>query len=231
MAPVTPDPRKIHAFASATAFERWLAERHDKETELWLKIHKKDSGLPSISYAEALEIALCWGWIDGIKKSFDERSFLQRFTPRKSTSRWSQINCGHVERLISAGRMQAPGMREIEAAKSDGRWQRAYAPIRSNTVPDDLLAAIDANPKARATFDTLNNQNRFALGFRLGSLKTEAARAKRLAEYVAMLARGETLLPNPAPRKKIDAAKAAQKVRALGKAQGGTSGKKPREKA
>lgn len=204
MAPVTPDPRKIHEFASATAFARWLAEKHDRETELWLKIHKKGSGLPSVSYAEALEIALCWGWIDGLKKSFDERSFLQRFTPRKGASRWSQINCAHVERLIAEGRMQAPGQREVDAAKSDGRWQRAYAPIRSNTVPDDLRAAIDANPKARATFDTLNNQNRFALGFRLGSLKTEAARAKRLGEYVAMLARGETLLPNPSPRKKVE---------------------------
>jgi uncharacterized protein YdeI (YjbR/CyaY-like superfamily) len=226
MAAVTPDPRKIHAFASAAAFERWLAEEHGREKELWLKIHKKGSGLPSVSYAEALQIALCWGWIDGIKKSFDEHSFLQRYTPRKATSRWSQINCAHVERLISEGRMQAPGLREIEAAKADGRWQRAYAPIKSSTVPSDLLAAIHANPKARATFDTLNNQNRFALGFRLDSLRTEAARAKRLAEYVAMLARGETLLPNPAPRKKVEAktaqaatsAKAKKRKRARKKA-------------
>lgn len=214
MAPVIPDPRKIQAFASAEAFERWLAKRHDQEAELWLKIHKKASGLPSITYAEALEIALCWGWIDGIKKSFDEASFLQRFTPRTKTSRWSQINCAHVERLISARRMQAPGLRQIELARSDGRWQRAYAPIKSSTVPDDLLAAIEASPKARATFATLNNQNRFALGFRVGSLKTDAARARRVAEYVAMLARGETLLPNPAPRER---ARAVQKVKEAGK--------------
>jgi uncharacterized protein YdeI (YjbR/CyaY-like superfamily) len=214
MAAVTPDPRKIHAFASAAAFGRWLAEKHARETELWLKIHKKDSGLPSVTHAEALQIALCWGWIDGIRKSLDQRSFLQRYTPRKATSRWSQINCAHVERLIAEGRMQAPGLREIEAAKRDGRWQRAYAPIKSSTVPEDLLAAIHASPKARATFEALNNQNRFALGFRLGSLKTEAARAKRLAQYVAMLARGETLLPNPAPRKKITRVNAAKKVAA-----------------
>jgi uncharacterized protein YdeI (YjbR/CyaY-like superfamily) len=208
---VIPDPRKIQAFASAIAFERWLSQRHDEETELWLKIHKKDSGLPTVTYAEALEVALCWGWIDGIKKSFDDASFLQRFTPRTASSRWSQINCAHVERLLAAGRVQAPGLRQIELAKGDGRWQRAYAPIKSSTVPDDLLAAIEASPRARATFDTLNNQNRFALGFRLGSLKTEAARARRVAEYVAMLARGETLLPNPAPREPARVAKRAKR--------------------
>ena len=212
MAPVIPDPRTIRAFPDAAAFERWLSSNHDGDGVLWLKVHKKGSGLPSVTYAEALEVALCWGWIDGQRKSFDEHSFLQRFTPRTRTSRWSQINCAHVERLIAAGRMRPQGLREIDAAKADGRWQRAYAPIRSATVPEDLAAAIAKNAKARATFETLNNQNRFALGFRVGSLKTATARSKRIAEYVAMLARGETLLPNGA-RKKTVAKKAKKKAR------------------
>jgi len=198
MAPIIPDPKKIKGFRSQAAFEAWLAANHARETELWLKIHKKDSGLPTVSYAEALDVALCWGWIDGLKKAFDERSFLQRFTPRKGKSVWSQINQGHVARLTSAGRMTAHGQRHIDAAKADGRWDAAYAPIRSATtatIPADLRAAIEANPRARKKFTTLGRQNLFALAFRTNNMKTPAGRARKIAALVAMLARGETIVP------------------------------------
>jgi uncharacterized protein YdeI (YjbR/CyaY-like superfamily) len=196
LTPVIPDPAAIRGFPDAAAFERWLAEHHETVRELWLKIHKKDAGLPTVTYDEALDIALCWGWIDGQKKSFDAQSFLQRFTPRGPKSIWSQRNVGHIERLTSAGRMQAPGHAQVEAAKADGRWARAYAAASDMQVPDDLLAAIAGNPDAQRTFDRLNRQNRFALAFRLGSLKTEAGRKKRVVQYVDMLARGETIYPN-----------------------------------
>jgi uncharacterized protein YdeI (YjbR/CyaY-like superfamily) len=198
MAPVIPNPRKIKAFASATAFEAWLSSNHDRETEIWLKIHKKDTRLPTVTYADALDVALCWGWIDGIRKGFDERSFLQRFTPRKAKSIWSQINREHIGRLTTAGRMTPHGQRHVDAAKADGRWDAAYAPMRSATassLPDDLRAAIQANARARKTFKTLGRQNLFALAFRTNNMKTPAGRKKKIAELVAMLARGETIVP------------------------------------
>jgi uncharacterized protein YdeI (YjbR/CyaY-like superfamily) len=198
MAPIVPDPKKIRSFRSAAAFEKWLAANHARETELWLKIHKKDSNLPTVTYAEALDGALCWGWIDGIRKSFDEQSFLQRFTPRKAKSIWSQVNQGHVARLIATGRMTPHGHRHVEAAKADGRWDNAYAPIRSTSeasIPDDLRAAINKNPKARGKFKTLGRMNLFALAFRTNNMKTPAGRAKKIATLVAMLARGETIVP------------------------------------
>jgi uncharacterized protein YdeI (YjbR/CyaY-like superfamily) len=203
MAPVIPDPNAIRSFKDRGVFEVWLSKHHDTAAELWLKIHKKDSGLASITHVEALDVALCWGWIDGLRKSLDERSFLQRYTPRTAKSIWSQINRAHVERLIAAGRMQAAGLRQIEAAKADGRWQRAYGSSRNMTLPDDLVAAIDANPRARVTFETLNSQNRFALGFRLAQIKSRQARSARIDEFVAMLARGETLHPNSVAKKRV----------------------------
>ena len=156
---------KTRSFRTAAAFETWLSANHDRETELWLKVHKKDSGLPSVTCPEALDVALCWGWIDGIRKSFDERSFLQRYTPRRPKSVWSQINRDNVARLTAAGRMTPHGQRQVDAAKADGRWAAAYAPIRSAseaTIPEDLKAAIEANPKARKTFRTLGKLNLFA---------------------------------------------------------------------
>jgi uncharacterized protein YdeI (YjbR/CyaY-like superfamily) len=198
MAPVVPDPRMIKAFRSATAFETWLAANHDRETELWLKIHKKSSGRATVTYAQALDVALCWGWIDGITKSFDEVSFLQRFTPRKPKSVWSQINREHIARLTAAARMTPHGQRHVDAAKADGRWDAAYAPIRSATVatvPEDLLAAIQANGKARDTFKTLSRQNLFALAFRTNNMKTPAGQARKIEALVSMLARGETIVP------------------------------------
>ena len=198
MAPVIPDPKKVRSFRTPGAFEVWLAKNHARETELWLKIHKKDSGLPSVTAIEAIDVVLCWGWIDGIRKSFDEQSFLQRFTPRRPKSVWSQINRDNVARLTAARRMTPHGQRHVDAAKADGRWDAAYAPIRSAsqaTVPDDLRAAIEANPRARKTFKTLGRMNLFALAFRTNNMKTPAGRAKKIADLVAMLARGETIVP------------------------------------
>ena len=195
MASVVVDPKKIAAFKTSSAFERWLATHHDKERELYLRLYKKDSGVRSVSYREALDVALCWGWIDGLKKSYDAESFLQRFSPRKTKSVWSQINREHVARLIAAGRMTPHGLSHVESAKADGRWEAAYAGARSMTVPDDLRAAIEQNPRAHAFFAKLDKTNRYALAFRLGNLKTEAARAKKIVSFVAMLARGETLHP------------------------------------
>jgi uncharacterized protein YdeI (YjbR/CyaY-like superfamily) len=198
MPPIIPDPKKIKSFRTEAAFETWLAANHARETELWLKIHKKDSGLPTVSSAQALDVALCWGWIDGIRKAFDARSFLQRFTPRKARSVWSQINRDHVARLTRAGRMTPHGQRRVDAAKADGRWDAAYAPIRSAThatIPDDLRAAIEANPRARRMFRTLGRQNLFALAFRTNNMRTPAGRARKIAALVAMLERGETIVP------------------------------------
>jgi uncharacterized protein YdeI (YjbR/CyaY-like superfamily) len=206
MAPVVPNPKKIKAFRSEAAFEAWLRANHARETEIWLRIYKKDAGKPTVTIAQALDVALCWGWIDGIRKAFDEDSYLQRYTPRRARSIWSQINREHVARLTAAGRMKPPGQQQVEAAKADGRWTAAYAPIRSATaatLPDDLRAAIDANPRARKTFLTLGRQNLFALAFRTNNMKTPAGRARKIASLVAMLARGETIVPEGARRRKL----------------------------
>lgn len=194
MAPVIPNPKKIKSFRSEAAFEKWLSANHARETELWLKIHKKDSGLPTVTYKEALDVALCWGWIDGLKKSYDDKSFLQRFTPRRPKSIWSQVNREHVARLVKAGRMTPHGQKHVDAAKSDGRWAAAYAPIRTASeagIPADLRAAIQKSPRARKTFQSLKRQQLFALTFRVNNMKTAAGRAKKIADMVALLERGE----------------------------------------
>ncbi len=222
MASITPDAKKIRSFRTGRAFETWLAANHFRETELWLKIHKKDSGMPTVTYAQALDVALCWGWIDGIRKGFDDRSFLQRFTPRKAKSVWSQINREHVGRLTAAHRMTPHGQRHIDAAKADGRWDAAYAPIRNSTVatlPDDLRAAIEANARAKKMVASLGRQNLFALTFRTNNMKTPAGRAKKIAALVAMLERGETIVPEPTAK---PASPTASKKRA------GTAPRKPR---
>lgn len=209
MAPIIPNPRRIKSFRTAQAFEAWLSRHHDREPELWLKIHKKGSGLPSITAAEALDVALCWGWIDAIRKGLDERSFLQRYTPRRAKSIWSQVNREHVARLTKAGRMTPHGQKQVDAAKADGRWDAAYAPIRSataDTIPADLRAAIDASPRARKTFQTLGRTNLFALAFRTNNMKTAAGRAKKIAALVAMLERGETIVPERPRRARADGA-------------------------
>lgn len=180
-----------------------MRKHHDTQPELWIKIHKKDSGLRSVSTAEALDVMLCWGWIDGIRKSFDDKSFLQRYTPRRAKSIWSQVNREKVALLIAAGRMTAHGQRQIDLAKSDGRWDAAYAPIRqssADSLPPDLLAAIRKNARAHKSFKTLNRPNLFALAFRTNNMKTPDGRARKIAALVAMLARGETILPLPRPK-------------------------------
>jgi uncharacterized protein YdeI (YjbR/CyaY-like superfamily) len=195
---MTPDPKSVRSFADAKALETWLRKHHATAPELWLKVHKKDSGLKSVTCAEALDVMLCWGWIDGLRKGFDERSFLQRYTRRREKSIWSQVNREHVARLIKAGRMKPQGQMQIDAAKADGRWQAAYAPIRSasaDSIPADLRAAIRANPRANAKFLKLGRANLFALIFRTNNMKTPAGRARKIATLVAMLARGETIVP------------------------------------
>jgi uncharacterized protein YdeI (YjbR/CyaY-like superfamily) len=204
MTAVIPDPKKIRSFRDEQAFDKWLRANHDRETELWIKIHKKGSGLKSITPQEAIDVALCWGWIDGLRKGFDEQSFLQRYTPRKSKSVWSQINRDNVARLIAAGRMTSHGQRQVDAAKADGRWDAAYAPIRASseaTIPPDLRAAIDASPRARKLFSTLNRQNLFALAFRTNNMKTAQGRARKIAALVAMLEAGQTIVPQSTSRK------------------------------
>jgi uncharacterized protein YdeI (YjbR/CyaY-like superfamily) len=197
MAPVVPNPKKIRAFPNEAAFEKWLSAHHESETELWIKFYKKGSGLKTVVYKEALDVALCWGWIDGIVKTFDEQSYLQRFTPRKAKSVWSQINRTHVARLIEAGRMTPHGLAHVDAAKADGRWENAYAPIRSasaDTMPEDLMVAIRANKKALKTFGTLNRMNLFAMAYRVSSLKTAAGRARKIAAIVATLSEGKPIV-------------------------------------
>jgi len=203
MAPVIPDPTKIKPFKDDAAFDAWLRRHHDRDTEIWVRMYKKGSGTPSIDWPKAVDVALCWGWIDGIRKSLDAESFLQRFTPRRPKSIWSQVNREHVARLIAEGRMQPSGLKQVDAAKADGRWDAAYAPIRTASqasLPDDLRAAIDANPKAARTLATLGRMNLFALAFRTNSMKTPAGRAKKIETLVAMLARGETIVPEAASR-------------------------------
>lgn len=194
MPPVIVDPSRVQEFVDSEAFYRWLAAHHETEPEVWIKLHKKGSGLPSITAAEAIDVALCWGWIDAIRKGLDERSFLQRYTPRGKKSVWSQVNVANVARLMEEGRMTAHGLRHVELAKADGRWDAAYR-IKGAPVPPDLQAAIDADPAAKAFFEALSAQNRFALIFRLQSLKTEEARVRRIATTVDMLRRGEAIHP------------------------------------
>lgn len=197
MAPVKVDPTKVREFKTADAFNAWLSKNHDKADEVWIKIHKKGSGLKSITNVEAIDVVLCWGWIDAIRKGFDEESFLQRYTPRGPKSTWSQINVDNIARLVDEGRMTAHGLKHVEAAKADGRWAVAYR-IKDNALPADLLAAIEAEPAAKKTLETLTAQNRFALAFRTNALKTEAGRKKRIAAFVEMLKRGETIYPQKA---------------------------------
>ena len=189
------DPTKVKAFKTADAFYAWLAKNHAKEREIWIKIHKVSSGLKSITPKEGIDAVLCWGWIDGVRKSLDEQSYLQRYTPRTPRSIWSQINVDNVARLAREGRMTEHGLKEVDKAKADGRWARAYGSGQSMKIPDDLKAAIEAEPKARAMLKSLSAQNRFAIAFRTHNMKTEAGRKKKIADIVAMLKRGETFYP------------------------------------
>ena len=190
-----PDDLPILAFESATAWEAWLAEQHATAPGVWLKLAKRGSGQASVTYAEALDVALAYGWIDGQKGRSDAAWWLQRFTPRRPSSRWSRVNRDKALALIEAGRMQPAGMREVERARADGRWDAAYASQRTMTVPDDLRAALDANPAASAFFATLDGANRYAVLYRVQDAKRPETRARRIEKYVAMLAAGEKLHP------------------------------------
>jgi uncharacterized protein YdeI (YjbR/CyaY-like superfamily) len=195
MAPVKVDPAKVREFNDAASFYTWLAKNHDKADEVWIKIHKVNSGLKSITHKEAIDVVLCWGWIDGIVKGFDEKSYLQRYSPRGKKSVWSKINVGNVARLVQEGRMTGHGLKHVEAAKADGRWDRAYKGGKEMKIPADLQAAIDAEPKAKAMLGKLTEQNRFALAFRTHNMKTQAGRKKKIETFVAMLKRGEMIHP------------------------------------
>jgi uncharacterized protein YdeI (YjbR/CyaY-like superfamily) len=182
-------------FAGPAAWESWLETNHDAAEGLWLQLAKKDTGIASVTYAEALDVALCYGWIDGQKAAFDERYWLQKFTPRRKSSRWSQINRERALVLQREGRMRPAGLAEIERARADGRWDAAYASQRVATVPEDLQAALDRNPEARAFFATLNGPNRYAILYRLQDAKRPETRARRLEQFVAMLNDHRTIYP------------------------------------
>ncbi len=205
--------RETLRFADAAAWEEWLAKNYDKSEGVYLAIAKKDTGIQSVSHQEALDVSLCYGWIDGVRNSLDDERFLQSFSPRRARSTWSQINRDKVAALIAAGRMRPPGQAEIDRAKADGRWDAAYAGQKTITVPADLQKAIDANPKAKASFATLSSQNRFAILFRVGNVKKAETRAANIAKFVAMLEKNETIYPQAAPK----AAKAAPAEKAAAK--------------
>lgn len=187
-----PDDLPILPFADPATWEQWLVA-NPAAKGLWLKIAKKDSGIATVTYDQALEVALCHGWIDGQKRGFDGDWFLQRFTPRRPKGLWSKINIGKVERLIAAGRMREAGLREVEAAKADGRWDAAYDGARNMEAPAELTAALAKNKKARAFFESLDKTNRYAVCWRVQTAKKAETKAKRVETLVAMLARGEKI--------------------------------------
>jgi uncharacterized protein YdeI (YjbR/CyaY-like superfamily) len=181
----------IIEFETAKTFETWLVKNHDNSNGLWIKIFKKDSRKKTISYAEALDVALCYGWIDGQKQTFDEQAWLQKFCPRREKSIWSKINIGHVERLIDEGRMRSSGLTTVEKAKTNGNWERAYDSPSKMTIPEDFLKELSKNKKAEAFFMSLNKTNLFSIGFRLQTAKKKETRERRMEEIIEMLAKGE----------------------------------------
>jgi uncharacterized protein YdeI (YjbR/CyaY-like superfamily) len=183
----------ILLFGSPGELEVWLDENHDGSEGFWLKIAKKGAGVRSVTYAEALEIALCFGWIDSQKRGFDEAHFLQRFTPRRPRGRWSRINRDKAAELIASDRMRAAGMAEVEAAKADGRWEAAYAGQRTAEIPEDLQRELDRNEAAREFFATLDSANRYAILYRLEEAKKPETRERRLRKFIGMMERGERL--------------------------------------
>ena len=189
------DTDPVIPFESPAAWEAWLAHNHTTSSGVWVKMAKKASGIPTVTHAEALDVALCYGWIDGQRNRFDDVWFLQRFTPRRARSTWSKINCAKVEKLIEEARMQPAGLGEIERAKADGRWDAAYDAQSKATVPPDLQQALDDNPAAAAFFATLNSQNRFAILYRIQDAKKPETRTRRIEKFIAMLNEGTTIHP------------------------------------
>lgn len=181
-----PEPLKTKTFATSKDLGEWLKLNHACESELWVKIYKKSSEIQSVSWNDVVIEALCWGWIDGIKKSLDEQAYLQRITPRKLRSNWSKRNTNHAERLISEGRMMEPGLVHIQAAKEDGRWENAYV-VSDMEVPSDFLAALESKPKVKAFFETLNKSSRYVIAYGLISAKKPETRLKRFTKFMNML--------------------------------------------
>ncbi len=188
-----PNQERIRSFKNPQEFHHWLEHNHASEMELWLKIYKIGSGQATISWQEAVTEALCWGWIDGVKKPLDASAFLQRFTPRRSGSNWSKRNRENAEQLIKDGRMRAPGLIHVQAAQQDGRWENAYAPASEMRVPDDFIAALDKLPEAKRFFAELNKTNLYAIAYRLQTAKKPETRTKRLNQLLSMLQKGEKL--------------------------------------
>ena len=193
MDPKPDDP--VIFFESGRAFENWMRTNHKKASCVWVKMAKKKSGLTSITWDEGVDVALCYGWIDGQGKSLDETYTLQRYTPRGKRSTWSKLNRERVARLIDEGRMKPAGLAEVERAKADGRWDAAYDPPSTATVPDDLAKALSKSAKAKKLFETLNSQNRYAILHRIQNAKKPETRARRIAQFVEMLKRGERIYP------------------------------------
>ena len=191
----------VMAFATPRAWERWLTKEAATSEGIWIKLAKQGSEIVSISYVEAVEVALCYGWIDGQKAAVDDEFWLQRFTPRRPGSSWSKINCGRAEELLAAGRMKPGGRREVERAKADGRWAAAYEGQATMAVPADLQAALAKDAKAKRSFSMLDAANRYAILYRLHDAKQPETRARRIAQFVEMLSRGETLYPQRGRRK------------------------------
>jgi uncharacterized protein YdeI (YjbR/CyaY-like superfamily) len=185
----------IIAFETQHDWHTWLDEHQAEPSGVWLKIAKKAAGIPTVTYADALESALCYGWIDGQKRAFDDRYFLQRFTPRRANSIWSRVNRDKAMALIAEGRMQPAGLQQVELAKGDGRWEAAYQSQRTMTIPDDLQRALDENPQAKEFFGTLNSSNRYAILWRVETAKKPETRAARIATYIEMLTKGEKIHP------------------------------------
>lgn len=189
------DELPVVLFKDQREWEEWLTENHTEQGGLWIRIAKKNSGIESLTYAEALDVALCWGWIDGLKRSWDEVSWIQKFTPRRKRSMWSKVNQGKVEALIAGGRMRPPGLAEIERAKEDGRWDAAYESFSNAEPSEEFQAALDASPKASRFFETLNRQNRYAFIVRVQMARRPETRTRKIAEFIAMMERGEKLYP------------------------------------
>ncbi|MGI8700037.1 MAG: YdeI/OmpD-associated family protein [Nocardioidaceae bacterium] len=187
------DDLPILPFKSAADWEAWLETQHADAPGVWLQIAKKGTGIPTVTYSEALDGALCFGWIDGQKASCDDTYFLQRFTPRRARSKWSKANVDRIAQLEAAGRMRTAGLAHVASAKADGRWEAAYGGSASITVPDDLQEALDANPAAKEFFATITRANRYAILFRVHDAKRPQTRAKRIAAFVQMLAEGRTI--------------------------------------
>lgn len=197
--PASPNPPVV-SFASRDAWAAWLADHHAEEAGVWLRLERKASGPVLLTHADALEVAIAHGWIDGTRKRLDDRHWLQRFTPRRARSKWSKVNRDKAVELIERGEMTPAGLHEVERAKADGRWNAAYAGQRTATVPDDLERELDRHPAARELFAALDSRNRYAIIYRIGDAKKPETRARRIAKFVAMLDEGETVYPRATSR-------------------------------